>query len=167
MLVWEDAITLVAYRMKLPFFVRYSGLEILGTVCRKGKICFAGAILRKSPTWFFGSLGLMITDSDRGPPLPPKEDVDNKQLPALIRKRGEGIVVTSSPRRSERPDAMAQTEQQAIATEQSQRLLTLGSIVQMGVSRQGRLGGTSPDIAGSLKTVRAKMTTTRSRLVAT
>ena len=75
----------------------------------------------------------------------------------------EGIVVTNSPRRPERSDAMALTEQQATMfgglQMQTRRLLTLEIMAQKGTDRQARLGETASDIDGSLMAVLAKMDT--------
>ena len=110
----------------------------------------------------------MITDTDNVPPVPPKEDASDKLLPVRRRSRArnrehEGIVITNSPRRSERSDAMARTEQQSTMLDglqmKSQRLVTLSNMAQRSSERQTRWGETASDIAGSIKTVLTKMDT--------
>ena len=107
----------------------------------------------------------MITDQDQAAPSDPKDDVDKAMMPSrrLPRSRpreDEGICVANPPRRSERSDTMALTEQQAIMIDvlqpQSQRLITLGNLVRQGTDRQSRLEQTASTIVGSIQTVLTK-----------
>ena len=125
---------------------------------------------REPKSWFIFSLRLMITDQDQAHPSDPKEDFDKSILPSRRRSRSrtlddEGLFVANSPRRSERPDAMALTERQAIMIDglqtQSQRLLTLGNSVRQDTGRQSRLEQTAPNIVGSIQTVLTKIDATQ------
>ena len=113
---------------------------------------------------------LMITDKDN---VSSNDDADKAILPVRRRSRSrnredEGMCGTNSPRRSERPDAVALQEQQAVILDglqtQSRRWITLGNMDQQGADRQTRLEQTASNIAGPIQTVLEKIDTLQRQL---
>ena len=135
MLVWEEASTLVAQKLKYRRRYTVTFLYLMSTEFHRRNSRFDGTNA-STINLFFGSAGLMITDADL---VPPKEDADKTHAPAQVRKRSRsrnredgGIVATNSHRRAERSGAMALTDQHAIMIGglqmQPRRLLTLKAL---------------------------------------